>query len=63
MVGPDMSDAELGISKQELRGNAYEQSSIAAIQKQQRDAMKWRIIGKVIALLGVLSFILFLYFR
>ncbi len=60
--GGDMARAEEAISKQELRGDAYKQSSIANIQKRQREAMKWHIIGRSLALVFVLSIIGFLYF-
>ncbi len=58
----DMANSEKGISKLELKSMDYKQSSIAAIQRRQRDSMKWQMIGKLIAVLFAAGFLLWLYY-
>ncbi len=57
----DSSNADESLSKLELRGEDYKQASIFAIQKKQQERMKWQVIGKAIALVFVLGFLLIWY--
>ncbi len=67
-ASPDMSDSELAISKHELQSSTdYKQMAVLAIQKRQRENMKWQVIGKLIALAFfgsiMAAWILWDYFR
>jgi len=50
-------NAEEGIAKLQLRGEEYNSAAVFALQKKQRENMRYMVIGKVIAVVIGFSFL------